>query len=479
MLETGHTDFCCAPWRNRDVWFDGMKTTLKISVLCAVALFTASVYSCERGGGDEPAIIEAPADLAVSDIYFDGATLRWSPVQGITTYQVRVNSGIEIDITSTQYVVAGLEAETSQNWEVRSRVDDKFSEWVSGPAFHTTAVSLAPPRNLTVVDRHPFGATLLWDEFPLECSYKIRVQGEFNDEKYPYISSLIDPRTGEFTDTWDKEEGSAIDLKPVLFPQNTYTWQVAVIIEGEQSAWAEGPAFTTKRKFTPEDFTGRYSATGKPSYMPAPGASEWSGEITSEADVEYPGAGWLHISNGYNSDGTTYDVSLDYELEGQVISVTDGRYPLAEAEMDGKRVYIYQVGVFYADGNIYHWQPPGWMAVTDWDADTGTIAYPKLVHFDGAPFDFDEGYGMGTFEVMWGLWAASNQGVPADPVTEFYKDITLTIDRQPGGTRASLTGTRVEMDGIAPGRLMELPSIEGGKPITKEQAGHKIRSIAR
>ena len=456
-----------------------MKTALKFFGLCIVCLFTASLCSCERGVKDEPTVIEAPTNLAVNDIYFDGATLRWNAARGIITYQVRINSGTEIDITSTQYVASGLEAETSQNWEVRSRVGDNFSEWISGPAFSTTAVSLAPPRNLIVSDRHPFGAILLWDEFPLECSYKIRIQGEFNDEKYSYIAPFVDPLTGEFTDTWDKEDGSAIDLNPVLFPQNTYTWQVAVVIEGEQSTWAEGPAFTTKREFTIEDFTGRYSAIGKPSYMPAPGASKWSGEITPETDEEYPEAGWLHISNGYNSDGNTYDVSLDYELEGQIIAVTDGRYPLVrDVEMNGKTVNIYQVGVFYANGTIYHWQPPTWSAVLDWDADAGTLAYPKLVHFDGAPFDFDEGYGMGTFEVIWGLWAATGQGVPADPVTEFYKDIILTIGRQQNGARASFAGTRVDMDGIPPFRWMESPKAEGGISITKERAGRKIRSVA-
>ncbi len=420
----------------------------------------AVLGSCDTDSG-QTGVPDAPTSLNTSDIYFDGATLAWRAVPDVSTYRVRINGGTAFDVRSTVHVATGLTAQTLHRWEVCSVRGENTSEWVEGPAFTTSEISLAPPRNLTVNYLNPYGALLRWDEFPLDCSYRIRVQGEFNDEDY-VIDEMIDVLTGEFTETWDKSEGAGVDMRPIMFPQKTYTWQVAVVIDKQQSAWAEGPAFTTKRPFTVEDFSGAYLASGVPSYLPAPGASAWDGEIVAEVDTGDDSMGWLLVHNCFGStDNRTYAL-LDYEKEFQGIFLNG--YNAVPVEYEGQTVNAFQIGLTYVEDRLLMWGAGEWEAEVDWNADTGTIAYPTHAVLNG----YEE---YGELEIMYGLATPDKSGYPL-PVTEFYKDVVLTMDRSGNSRGATFGGTKVDTDRIV--NRKGLTPVSAVSSTAAQKSVHKI-----
>ena len=112
-----------------------------------------------------------PANLAVSGITTDEATLTWDLASGVDHYELRYREVGSSSWTTFNNIsgstnsknLTGLILATSYEWELLAVCDlfNNISSWVSGPSF--TTLSCPAPTNANTTNILLDRATLTWD----------------------------------------------------------------------------------------------------------------------------------------------------------------------------------------------------------------------------------------------------------------------------------------------------------------------------
>lgn len=193
-----------------------MRNFLRATSLCAALLCLLS--SCS-----EDELLTAPAGLKVGTLTATTAELSWNAVDGAESYNVSIDDGDPVSVTTASYTASGLTAETDYTWKVQAVHGSVVSDWTSGPGFTTSEVSSVPaPTDLDVTDITNSSATLSW-QHPDADSHEVSID---DGEALPVIG-LSHSASG-------------------LTPSTTYKWKVRSCKNGEWSDWAEGKEFTTE-----------------------------------------------------------------------------------------------------------------------------------------------------------------------------------------------------------------------------------------
>ncbi|MEE0888742.1 MAG: fibronectin type III domain-containing protein [Bacteroidales bacterium] len=85
----------------------------------------------------------APTNVEVSQITSNSALVTWTPQGNETAWQVKLNQGEVIDVTTPSYTLTNLLPETEYDFMVRTNCGAGVSEWVSA-TFTTTDTIIAP-----------------------------------------------------------------------------------------------------------------------------------------------------------------------------------------------------------------------------------------------------------------------------------------------------------------------------------------------
>lgn len=176
--------------------------------------------------------IVAPTGLVVENILGTMATFKW---QGeAANYELAINDNTPISINGKNYQADDLTPSTNYTWKVRSVEDDKYSVWVNGPSFSTTAD--------TDKIKVTFGNDPVWTPELVEAYHIFYGDSEFfaflfaavfdtNTNKYdiPFVEFTCDPEVGTTFYSEDNENDyiwyydSDYDSRPVYHPIMGYT----------------------------------------------------------------------------------------------------------------------------------------------------------------------------------------------------------------------------------------------------------------
>jgi hypothetical protein len=336
-------------------------------------------------GTEDGGTLAAPTGL---DTEVDGTTITflWDAVKGADHYQISAGGQGDNDLVDTEVTYSGFASNQTFTWRVRAfDKDGNSSTWASASVTAGEG-PLAGPTGLEFQNLTVDGVHLFFDVTSTTTDAILKAQGQFPGIDPKYITSTLPDGRQEITIS-QKTTGQMFEagywgfnLDGCLKPETDYTWQAAIIAGDKQSAWSDGPVFST-----PEDVAwpsqyeallGSYSATGVPSLLQSPGPSTWEGVTSKVAGVPAEIADYAFaIQNSFNSGNQSGRVFIK---GGKFI--LDDMYPLAtNVTLTNDAVVDVQLLITYLDdGKLIYASDAdfGQMELT-WDASTKKITFPK------------------------------------------------------------------------------------------------------